>query len=237
MKKLIIAILLGLGLVMTGCVTPDVKETVSLEKVYENSISLRNKTIPLPKGKWKVIGSGYQKDDAYFEVVLMKEIDEKQIDSFALIVTNSKHNKYNRYYPSKYCKRIDVHHVVVKNNKHRGTQDCWLINHYRMYVKPSRPALKEAYEYLTSNKYTLPKIMINSYHRFTGRYVNSKYLEVYYYFNPEVEGFEPPTITEWSTTSWNPLQINKYPKKVAYIERMKKECAILHDQIRDGFGK
>jgi len=236
MKKQFI-IFISLAFLLTGCITPGSIKTNPIGKVYKNSIQLRNKIIPLPVGEWKVIGRGFRTEEKYFELYLLKETKRGEIHSTIVITADTLNNEYTGYKSSKYCKRINVHHVVVKNNARQRAQDCWLINHIRMSVNPKRAALKEAYNYLESNRFVLPKNMIQVFHRFTGKYKKSKFLTVSYYYNPEVEGFEPPTEANWSSSDWHPLQINKDPKKVKYIERLKKEGAIMHEKIREGFGK
>ena len=222
---------------LTGCITPGLIKTNPVGKVYKNSIQLRNKTIPLPEGEWKVIGRGFRTQEKYFELFLLKETKRKEFHSGIIITTDTPMNDYNGYLASKYFKRTNLHHVVVKNNATGGAQDCWLINHIRMAVNPNRPARKEAYNYFESNHILIPKNTIEVSHRFTGKYHKSKFLEVNYYYNPEVEGFEPPTEANWSTSDWHPLQIIKYPKKVEYIERLKKEGVIMHEKVREGFGE
>ena len=107
-----------------------------------------------------------------------------------------------------------------------------------MQITPKQGiAFKEAYNYLITNKFIIPKIVIESFHHFTSKYANRKYLDYRYYINPEAEGFKAPTDTNWSTSEWHPLQINKDPKKVAFIEKIKTEGKVLHAKISEGFGK
>ncbi len=198
---------------------------------------MRNKTVPLPEGEWKVIGRathGYNK--AYFKIVLLKVTEGKEMEAI-IVNTDTLQNEYNGYVRDKRCDRKDVLHFEVKNNNYQGAQDCWIINHIKMSVDPKHPAIQEAFDYLLLNKISVPTIAILTYHRFTGKYTNSKFMTVWHYVNPEVEGFDPPTMADWSTSDWHPLQIHKYPKKVEYIERLKKEGAIMHEKIREGFGE
>lgn len=91
-------------------------------------------------------------------------------------------------------------------------------------------------DYLLSNNITIPKITIQTFHHFTGKYKKNKFLEVGYYLNPEIKGFEPLNESSWGTSDWHPLRIENDPKKKAYIERLKKDGAIMHEKIRVGFG-
>jgi ankyrin repeat protein len=221
---------------LTSGVTADLLiKTNPIGKVYSNSIQLSNKIIPLPEGEWKVIGRGATGDANYFEIILLKESEKTgKMPSSIIITTDSPTNTYHGYTACAYCGRKDVHYIVVKNNTEGRAQDCWLINHYIMSMNASRPAVKEAYDYFLSNKITIPKVLVQSFHHFTSAH-SSKYLEVAYFSNPEVEGFEPSIDSNWSTSEWHPLRINNDPKKMAYIERLKTEGAIIHEKIRQGF--
>ena len=228
-----------MAFLLTSCATtPGLKENNPIEKVYNNSIQLRNKTIPLPAGEWKVIGRAtYGDNDAYFRIVLLKVTESKEMEASIIITTDTWQNEYIGYNRYKPCDRTDILHVEVKNNSRGGAQDCWAINHFKTSVNPKNPAIKEAFKYLVSNKISMPTIMITTYHRFTGKHTKSKMMNMLYYVNPEAEGFDAPTMADWSTSDWHLLQINKYPKKVEYIERLKKEGAIMHEKIREGFGE
>lgn len=231
---------------LMSCIPPGIRETNPVGKVYRDSIQLWGRTIPLPEGEWKVIGRGapskngkniyIAEQDIYFNIILLKESETKKVHSLLYITTESMTNNASGYTPIEYLKRKDVHHVVVKNNENLGAQDGWLINHYLMAIDFKSPAAQEAYSYLLSNKITIPKIMIQTFHHFTGKYQKNRYLDVGYFSNPEIEGFESPNETNWGTSEWHPLRIDNDPKKKAYIERLKEEGAIMHEKIRAGFG-
>ncbi len=231
---------------LMSCITPGIKETNPIGKVYRDSINLWGRNIPLPEGEWKVIGRGspsnmgrniyIAQQEIYFNIILLKESETKKVHSLLYITTESITNDSPGYTPVKYLNRKDVLHVVVKNNENLGAQDGWLINHYLMAIDFKRPAAQEAYSYLLSNKITIPKIMIQTFHHFTGKYQKNRYLEVSCYLNPEIDGFESPNETNWGTSEWHPLRIDNDPKKKAYIERLKEEGTIMHEKIRVGFG-
>jgi hypothetical protein len=246
-KNYLLFIIIAFPFLLMSCITPGLKEINPVGKVYRDSIQLWGKNIPLPEGEWKVIGRGapsnagrnmlLDQQALFFNIVLLKESETKTAHSFLLISTESMTNNGPGYKPVEYFNRKDVHHVVVKNNEEFGAQDGWLINHYLMSIDlKGRPALEEAYNYLLSNKIKLPKIMIQTFHHFTGKYQKNRYLDVECYSNPEIEGFEAPNETNWGTSEWHPLRIDNDPKKKAYIERLKNEGAIMHEKIRVGFG-
>jgi len=145
-----------LAFLLTSCATPSIKQNNPIGKVYKDSVQLRNKTIPLLEGEWKVIGRGFSgMNNEYFQLVLIKETERREMHSSIIIATDTLRNSYIGYLPCKYCNRMDVHHIAVKNNARGGAQDCWLINHYQMSVNPKRQAIKEAYNYMISNHCTI----------------------------------------------------------------------------------
>lgn len=226
---------------LTGCavMTPSLKARNPVGKVYRDSIRLWERTIPLPEGEWKVIGRGGSDYEHYFDILLLKEFETKKVHSLLRISVESMTNNYPGYLPNKYLERKGVHHVVVKNNAEGGAHDGWLIDHSPLGISidpNSNDRHREAYDYLLLNKITTPKFSIQTYHHFTGKYQKNKYLNVSYFIIPEGEGFETPSGSDWNTSEWHPLRIGNDPKKVAFIERLKTEGAIMHEKIRAGFG-
>jgi len=238
-KNCLLFIIIAFPFLLMSCITPGLKETNPVGKVYINSVQLDEKVIPLPEGEWKVIGRGGPSNsfqDPYFEILLLKEFENKKLHSLLAITTESMINSFNGYLRQTYLDRKDVLYSDIKNNNTGEAHDGWLINHIRSSLDVKRTAYKEAYDYLVSNSYVVPKNVISIFHHFTGKYKKNKYLNVGYYLNPEIEGFEPPNEAEWASSDWHPLQINKDSKKVEYIERLKNEGTIMHEKIRIGFG-
>ena len=225
-------------LLLTSCATVNLVETNPVGKVYEGEIQLGKKSIPLPDGKWIVIANGKKND--FFRIYLLKEHENKLFSYITIDVdTPTKLDAEYGYVASKYLKRENVHHVVVNKNKPREAQDGWLINHLIVHFDPKKkyPILQKAADYIRSHGYIISHDMIQIYHRFTGKYVKRKYLVVSYHYNTEAEGFSPSAKRDWALSDWHILRINKDPKKVAYIEKLKKEHTIMHDKIREGFEK
>lgn len=239
-KNYLIFIIIAVPFLLTSCITPGLKETNPVGKIYRDSIQLWEKVVPLPEGEWKVIGRGGPSNsfqDPYFEILLLKEFENKKMHGVLAITTESMTNSYTGYWPHNDLKREDVHHIVVKSNEDNGAQDGWTINNIEISINVNRTTYKEAMDYLVSNSYIIPKNVIQIFHHFTGKYKKNKYLDVRYYLNPEIEGFEVPNETNWGTSEWHPLRIDNDPKKKAYIERLKEEGTIMHEKIRAGFGE
>lgn len=233
-------LLIAFAVFLTGCgmIAPGIKETNPIGKVYRDSIQVWDRTIPLPEGEWKVIGRGGPDYEHLYDILLFKEFETNKVHSVLRITVESLTNSSIGYKPHPYLKRKDVHHIVVKNNEDLGAHDGWLINHFLVTIDPkSEGRLQEAHNYFLSNKIIIPKLQIDTFHHFTGKYQKNKLLTVSYFINPEVEGFESQNESSWDSSEWHPLRIGNDPKKVAFIEKLKTEGAIMHEKIRAGFEK
>lgn len=235
MRNLFVVVLMTL---MFGCVTTsqNLKESISIGSVYETEITLGSKIIPLPSGKWTVIASGIQK--GFFKVFLLKEHAEKK---FSYIVINTDSLELERprgYNASKYFDREDMYYKEVKNNSSGQAQDAWSVNHSMIHFNPNakKPIVKEASKYIRDRNFVISNVMIKVSHRFTGKQIKSRYLSISYMYNPEAEGVAPVETSEWKYSDWHKMRINKYPQKVAFIEKMKIEGAEMHKKILLGLG-
>ena len=209
-KNYSLFILIAFAFLLTSCIAPGIKETNPVGKAYRNSIQVWDRTIPLPEGEWKVIGRGTPSntgDNIYFQyplysgILLFKEFETNKVHSVLRITVESMTNSLIGYLPNTYLNRKDVHHVVVKNNEKGDAQNGWLINHFLVNINPkSEGGLQEAYDYFLSNKTTIPKLQINTFHHFTGKYQKNKYLDVSYFISPEIEGFETQNESSWGSS-------------------------------------
>lgn len=218
----------------SGCVTyVSLVDTNPVGKTYLDSILITDIDIPLPKGNWEVMGRGYMRDNNYFEILLFNTENKDII----FIKRDTLTNTFRGYQPNKYLQRDDIHHSVVKNNNLLEAHDGWLINHYRLSIKPKKSqAAKESYDFIVKNNYALPGNYIQIFHHFTGDKKNpSKFLHYSHYVNPEAKGFDPPANANWKSSDWHPLKINNSPSKVEFIDELKKEGEIMHAKIKNAF--
>lgn len=238
-KTILLALLTTI--LFSGCATgPSLIEQNFVGKEYSGSINFRNKTVPLPAGVWRVIGSGkIGRDKALFEMVLIKVSENNVLNATITIHvdTITTTGRDNGYAKGKHFEKKDYHHVVVKNNEPGEAQDAWLVKHTRMSIRTKRKAWEEAYNYFKDNNYILPTTLIESIHRFTGKKIKRKFLFLRYCKNPESEGFEPPISTDMRTSDWSPLHINKYPRKVLYVQEFIKISEAYHKELKAGFSE
>lgn len=238
MKRRVLLVISLFTFLFPSCVsyTNPIKENPIGQK-YHGSINFRNMEIPLPKGEWTMVGRGYSDDDNYVQIALAKVIGNKP-HSIVFMSRDSLKNSFSGYLPSKNLERKDIHYVVSNSNRKGEAQDGWCINHIRVsFGEKITKANKELYKYIVDNKLIMPGNFIQIHHRFTGKSIKKKFFSYNLYVNPEVEGFEPPTNAEWASSDWNTLKINSDPKKVAYIEKLKKEGAAFHQKLKAAFGE
>ncbi|MFW5500465.1 MULTISPECIES: hypothetical protein [unclassified Maridesulfovibrio] len=227
--------LVSLMLLGAGCVSHTVQEAYPVGKIYNDSIEFRGMSVPLPEGDWQVIGRG-KADKRNFDELVLTVIKENKPGKALLIARDTAKNKYTGYWPNKYLQRTNILFTEVTQNTMGKPLDGWLINHIRPgFGKKDSEAVRDAYEYMTANKLVLPGNFIESRHILTGKRIKCRYLSYSYLINPETDGFEAPENAEWGASDWNVIKINGDPKKVAYIERFKKENAELHSKLRNAF--
>lgn len=235
MNKIIILVCL-LGIISTACSTlTSLEKNILPESIYENSIQVGTKNVPLPEGKWIVIGRGISDD--FFIVYLLNE-HENRLFSYIKITVDSPYleAKYG-YSASKDLNRNNMHHVVSNSNSVGEAQDGWYINNAIVHFTPKNKssAVGAAADYIKSHNYTISNNMIKVAHRFTGKLSKGRFLQVEYNYNPEAHGFPKSNSENWNTSEWNAVRTNNDPRKVAFIDKLKSEHEQWHEKVKNGF--
>ncbi len=240
-KMRIISLVLVIFLIslFSGCVASQ-KQTATYPngKIFKSTANFRDMDLPLPEGEWKVIASGFptSANNNMVQLILLKTKGEK-IHSVVHLTRDSMTNTYRGYYHHKTLERTNIHHVVKKNNYDLAAQDGWAVNHYRLAMDENATNVaKQSYKYFKENNLAFPGNFIKILHHFTGSVDKKKYLDYMLFLNPEADGFAPPKSAEWASSDWNPSKINSDSKKVAYIEKIKKEHAGFHETLKKAFG-
>jgi len=60
-------------------------------------------------------------------------------------------------------------------------------------------------------------------------------LRVFYYFNPEFDGFSPSANSNWSQNDWHKSFIDRDAEKVAYISELKSWAITMAPSVDAGF--
>ena len=229
---------------LTGCV----EQTANLETVFKpddnnifrDSFSIRDKTIPLPEGEWKIISSGFDSDN-FFYVVLIQEHPGEIFSYVTVQVDSIQLNREGGNFKNKDLERSDMLRVFKHKNVQGEPVDGWFINNFipTFTAKDSDSQFqKDASRYVASHKLIISDDMILVSHLFTGSHPYKKrLLRVRYAYNPEAAGFSPSPKSSWSTSEWNAVRFNTDPQKVAYIDELTEKHTLIHEQIKAGFHK
>jgi hypothetical protein len=96
-------------------------------KIYRDSFTIRDKTIPLPPGDWKIAGSGLN-SEKFFIVYFLQEHPGKLFSYIHISVDSLELNREYGYKPSEEIIRKDMHHTVLVGNTAGEARDWWLIS-------------------------------------------------------------------------------------------------------------
>jgi len=241
LRNMFWAICFSLFLLM-GCV----EKSANLETIYKtndnnifrDTFSIRDKTIPLPLGEWKIISSGFDADK-FFYVVLIQEHPGKIFSYVSVQVDSIQLNREYGYFKDKDLERSDMLRVFKHKNVQGEPLDGWFINNFipTFTAKDSSPQyIKDASSYIASHKLIISDDMILVSHLLTGSHPYKKrLLRARYVYNPEAAGFSPSPKSSWSTSEWNAVRFNTDSQKVAYINELVEKHTSIHEQIKAGF--
>lgn len=229
-------------LLLGGCVEKSSQLSADFQaddsKVFRDSFTIRDKTIPLPPGEWKIMASGLDAKK-FFEVFLIQERPGRIFNYIILAADTVELDREGGYTSWSEVKRKDIHYAVSANNEGGEKQDAWIINNgipTFICECTDKKVLEDASSYIKSKGLIISNDMIKVAHRLTGAHPYKKrYLQAEYYYNPEADGFPPGQKATWATSDWNSVKINSDPQKVKYISRLKEEHQLIHQKIVSGF--
>lgn len=227
---------------ITGCVEKSATLQDQFQpddaKIFRDSFSIRDKTVPLPPGDWKIQASGFD-TEKFFRVFLIQEHENKSFSYITIQVDSIELDREYGYWKSKELKRTDMHHVVEVRNGDGEEQEGWWVNNFIITITPKEDLIKiynDAITYLKSHNFVIPNDIIEVGHVLTGKHPYKKrLLIVKYKYNPEAAGFSPTPKAEWATSDWNAMRVTVDPKKVEYINDLINQHALMHEKIKAGF--
>lgn len=200
---------------------------------YKDEFKIRGKAIPLPPGEWRIISSGLN-SQKLFQVFFIQEHLEKRFSSVVVSVDSSEWG----YKKSETPDRLDLLYKAVHKNTGGEEQDWWYVNNYIFVATPKHgnPALNEAIDYIKSHGLVISSDYILARHILTGKHPHrGRYLEVSYYYNPEVAGFPSAAKSQWATSDWNSSRITASKERVKYVDDIIKENTISHERLKAEF--
>lgn len=113
-------------------------------------------------------------------------------------------------------------------------QDCRWVNHYRLTLIGSKSKFaRDLGLWFQERNRPIPNHLIQVGFRFADI---ARFLNVYYYFNPEKDGFDAYPRTSWNESPWNPTNVViSGPRKIAYINRLKAWTDEFYPKVKAGF--
>lgn len=223
-------------LVLTvGCqTTGEILKKFSVDSVHEGFVSVGNKQIPLLPGEWQVLATETSSSSDFTPVLsIMLGSMEKKAGAFAITIhTNIDSSGGWGWALKSACLKKQLLHVRSIEAIEGTGEGCWFLNHLMLaYLKRGSFASK-AFDSVKRNGVVLPKTSVYTGFRFSDTH---EILEVRYFYNPEVEGFEPPHQLRWKNNDWHKDQIHLDLKRVAYVEKMKKWAEAFFSKVETGF--
>ena len=188
--------------------------------------------IPVPKGNWVKVGessSSREHPPLYIEVWVNAVGSE--LHNLLFVTYNKSGNEWG-WKVSKQCNRTNLHNIVKKENREGGKQNCYGVNHYRISGGSDKiEAVREAKEYARENSIAFPSTLVTHFHRFADR----RLLDFWIGYNPELEGFPPPTDASWDSNDWHQDRIIGQQDRLDYIEKIRSLAEETHRVVEPQF--
>jgi len=188
--------------------------------IVENFVHIKETQtqIALPSGKWEVAAVEEEGNDmgTYFIKAFLIQATGGKV-SRGIYFSSPMEISGGGYREAKYCSRVDLHYRKTVESASGGDQDCRYVNHYRITLAGSKAKIKNVLgKFLDSKGIAHPNHLIIRGFRFADL---DRFLNVKYFLNPDVEGFDPFHRTTWQDSPWHPANTVSDPKRVAFIKR------------------
>jgi hypothetical protein len=200
---------------------------------YRGSVTIDGFSVPLPPGDWanlanSTIKQGGGTGDAHF---LGRIRQKRLVGAVRIFVARSTNTPGSDFPPEvKSCTEVNPGRTYVWIDDQmvpHGHQACWTIRN--VFATPWSQWADRAVKIssldraaggdMTAKGVTYPQDFIGVTFTRTEAW---GLLEVMYLFNPDAEGLRSNPVLSVSESDWTPAHIERYPDKVAYIERLKR---------------
>ncbi len=212
----------------------------SIGQLYESRVTVAEKQVPLPVGKWRVAGVGHTKlpDDkiikgaygAILNVVLLREGSGDQVPAFVEINVNAL-ALTEGWGIARNCERQDLHLAVVT---HRTGWDvaCYFVSHARSAeAEKASPAWRQAAETARAAGRKLPDNWIAVGFRAGNR---QNVVDSRYGFNPAIAGLPTDATGPWAEDAWAPAKIQDDKARMDYLFDIVRWASDFHPQVDAG---
>lgn len=188
--------------------------------------------IPVPAGNWQKVGEAtrHRVQPPMYSEVWVNVVDG--VVHHLMYVDYNKSGNSNGWKPSKLCDRVNLHFIEKVENRDGGNQNCLAVNHFRLSGGSDKnPAVKQAKDWARDNRLGFPSTAVVHHHRLA--YL--KYLDFWIGYNPEVEGFPPPSDATWNSNDWHQDRVIGDAKREAYIQKVLAAGKETHEAIVSQF--
>lgn len=187
--------------------------------------------VPLPPGDWLELASMHfkQSTDAG-EMLMLGQVKNRRLIGYVRITAaRSTSEPAAGFRAAPGCDRQSEHANVLISEALEpfGHQACWLMDH--SFLAPLQawadranklpPLERAAAGDLAAKGVSYPQEMISL--RFT-RAETWGLLEARYVFSPEGDSIAAHPIASYADSDWEPRVVNRYPEKVAYLDKLKR---------------
>jgi hypothetical protein len=205
------------------------------------SFRIANMAFVLPNGEWRLLArqdsqstGGHAGIPVPMLTAYLADIRNGRLHRAVFVHANVQQNPRadsGGRWTDEPCKRSDV---LFKNDIKYSFFDinCTMLNHLVFARTTTNVLANEARKQLAALGASYPGTMIAAqFTRFNPRW----FMQIWYYFNPEIDGFAPSRDSSWANNDWHKDLIDQDPRKVAYVEELKQWSTAMGPWIVAGF--
>lgn len=169
-----------------------------------------------------------------FAGVVLFDVRDGQVARAVLVYTSIEPVLGNRgWLPSEDpCKRRDDVYLHRELGQNYQNQYCVQINHRVPFLVESKGWSRDALGWLTENKVKLPRTALAVEFARIDRAFQT---QLYYFFNPDIEGIAPAAAGEWKSSEWHRDRVGRDPARAAYLESLARWSDAAAPAVRAGF--
>jgi hypothetical protein len=215
-------------------------------RTYSRSLRVDGYDVPLPAGSWALLARTSVKQPSLSlagEIIYLGSIRKRRLEGAIRITavrSTSTPGKGFRQLKGCATDQAESSYVMAEQAVAFGPQSCWLIQNY--FTNPFQqwadravhldPLIRAAAGDLAAKGVSYPQDMVMV--RFT-RAETWGLLEVGYMFSPEAEGITSASSISYADSDWHVGNIDRFPEKLAYIEKLKHWGAEFWPQFKAAF--
>jgi len=215
--------------------------TQALGTIVRGQFVVGKKNVFLPDGDWTLISASETTTtatdwgDVRWANLWLAQLQGKSLHALVRVAASIRAERIRHWTGTSQCDRTNV--LFVKNLS-RSPHDhfCNVINHRVNVLTAGGKEFfeRQAFRSLELREIRLPSTMIVvEYYRSAISPGNN--LRVFYYFNPELDGFSPSANSSWGQNDWHKSVIDRDAKKVAYIDALKSWATAMAPAMDAGF--